>query len=87
MSRIKAISDVLDVVVLLDVNFELYPLNVGDKVSFVLATTLSLNEGARDCYKKDKWNAYINEKTLADDYNYVMYGKVYKYEEYGSHKA
>lgn len=87
VSRIKAVSDVLDIAVLLDVNFDLYPLSVGDKISFVLATKLSQSEGSKDAYKRDKWAPHLDEKTLADDYDYVMYGKVYKYEEHKMHKA
>lgn len=81
-------SDVQDAEVLLDVNFELYPLAVGDKVLFVLTTTLQTDGNAVvDPYKKDTWYANLNKSTLADVYDYVMYGKVYKYEEPKADKA
>lgn len=87
VSRIRALSDAPKVEVYLDVNCELYPLSVGDKVFFVITTTLNTDGSTIDPYKKETWSTCINKATLADDYEYVMYGKVYKYEEHKTHSA
>ncbi|KND02558.1 DNA-directed RNA polymerase core subunit RPB8 [Spizellomyces punctatus DAOM BR117] len=87
VSRIRAEGQTLDVEVLLDVNTEIYPLEVGDKFAFLLATTLSLDGLAGDAQNKEAWRDRSGERTLADDYDYVMYGKVYKFDDSGSGKV
>ncbi|GAB7326299.1 hypothetical protein MBLNU13_g10275t1 [Cladosporium sp. NU13] len=61
----------------LDVNHELYPLSSGETVTMVLATTLNL-DGTKD---ERGWREKKGESTLADMYDYVCYGKVYRFEE------
>jgi DNA-directed RNA polymerase I, II, and III subunit RPABC3 len=61
----------------LDVNHELYPLTSGETVTMVLATTLNL-DGTKD---ERGWREKKGESTLADMYDYVCYGKVYRFEE------
>ncbi|KAM0691698.1 hypothetical protein Q7P36_007897 [Cladosporium allicinum] len=61
----------------LDVNHELYPLTTGETVTMVLATTLNL-DGTKD---ERGWREKKGESTLADMYDYVCYGKVYRFEE------
>lgn len=61
----------------LDINNELYPLAVGDTVSMCLATTLNL-DGTKD---ERGWRDRKGEPTLADLWDYVCYGKVYRFEE------
>lgn len=62
----------------LDINHELYPVSVGENIQMVLASTLNL-DGTKD----DKgWREQSRaESTLADMYDYVCYGKVYRFEE------
>ncbi|KAF9950742.1 DNA-directed RNA polymerases I, II, and III subunit RPABC3 [Mortierella alpina] len=65
----------------LDVNNELYHLEIGEKVSLVLATSLSCTT-TLEADNSEGWRENIGGgRTLADDYEYVIYGKVYKYEE------
>lgn len=83
----------------LDINNELYPLEVNQRFSLVLAKSV------RACGQKVEGNGqhivhfYVivmsgqlggssmqgydqtNQRSLADDYDYVMHGRVYKYEE------
>ncbi|ODM17872.1 hypothetical protein SI65_06660 [Aspergillus cristatus] len=63
----------------LDVNTELYPCAVGESLSMALASTLSL-DGKED--SKASWREVgMGEQTLANDYDYVCHGKVYRFEE------
>jgi len=61
----------------LDINHELYPLAPGDRVQMALATTLNL-DGSKD---ERGWRQNKDQNTLADLYDYVCYGKVYRFEE------
>jgi hypothetical protein len=60
----------------LDFNVELYPLKVGD--SFALALSSSLTpEGEKDSgIETQSWRLEEGKGGLADEYEYVMYGKV-----------
>ena len=63
----------------LDVNTELYPVSVGDNLSLCLASTLA-NDGSKDDGKS--WRDIAKgESTLADHYDYVMHGRVYRFED------
>lgn len=63
----------------LDINSELFPVTKGATVSVALARSLSLDSElpAGTGYRQAK----PGERSLADDYDYVMYGTVYKFEE------
>ena len=77
----------------LDINTELFPCHVGETLQVVLATTLSLDGGnrgdgeqqARDDSNESKgWRdvrGAPEEATLADMYDYVCHGKIYKFED------
>jgi hypothetical protein len=69
----------------LDINNELYPLQTGETFTLLLAETLSLegksNEGEG---KEHGWRPpREGEQTLADLWDYVCYGKVYRHEDLG----
>ncbi|CAA6657253.1 unnamed protein product [Spirodela intermedia] len=79
VSRIVAHSEQFDMDMQLDVNTDVYPMHVGDKFTMVLAPTLSL-DGTPD-------SGYFTQgtrKSLADKFEYVMHGKLYKISEEGS---
>lgn len=68
---------------LLDVNTELYPCAVGETLRIVLATSLAL-DGSKDDGKgyRDAGKLGLGgEATLADMFDYVCHGKIYKFEE------
>ncbi|KAM3080577.1 DNA-directed RNA polymerases I, II, and III subunit RPABC3 [Clarireedia jacksonii] len=68
---------------LLDVNTELYPCAVGETIRIVLATSLAL-DGSKDDGKgyRDAGRLGLGgEATLADMFDYVCHGKIYKFEE------
>ena len=79
VSRITLNSMAMDVRITLDINSQLYPVVVGDTVNIVLASTLAL-DGTKDDGKG--WReAARGEATLADLYDYVCHGKIYRFEE------
>lgn len=66
----------------LDINSELFPCAVGETMHVVLATTLSL-DGSKDDDKgwRDVGKGGDAPATIADLYDYVCHGKIYKFEE------
>jgi DNA-directed RNA polymerases I, II, and III subunit RPABC3 len=73
VSRLKALGDNYEMTLKLDFNSEIYPLDAKEKIEVVLARTLQLDG-------QDEKRHYVQRpgKTLMDDYEYVMSGKVYK---------
>ncbi|KAI0910816.1 DNA-directed RNA polymerases and 3 polypeptide [Ustulina deusta] len=63
----------------LDVNIDLFPCLIGENLQVVLATTLAL-DGNRDNEERG-WRDVRGESTLADMYDYVCYGKIYRFED------
>jgi DNA-directed RNA polymerase I, II, and III subunit RPABC3 len=76
VSRILAQGENYGSDLLLDINFELFPLKIREKFTLALSSTLNL-DGTPDDGTFDQ----SGRETLADRYDYVMYGRVYKYEE------
>ncbi|KAF3915157.1 hypothetical protein ABW20_dc0104061 [Dactylellina cionopaga] len=67
----------------LDVSHDLYPVQAGETIELVLASTLKL-DGSSDIEKaKQGWRDLDETPTLADGYDYVCYGKIYRFEEAG----
>ncbi|CAG8494218.1 15700_t:CDS:2 [Racocetra fulgida] len=80
---------------IIDVNTDLYPLDIGDRVNVILTTSLALDPSkaqsedmitgatsAEEMTQKASWREKSStERDLSDEYEYVMYGKVYKYDE------
>ncbi|KAK0714942.1 hypothetical protein B0H67DRAFT_490951 [Lasiosphaeris hirsuta] len=64
----------------LDINKELFPCAVNDSLHVTIATTLSL-DGTKDDERgwRDTSKTGAGEQTLADTYEYVCYGKIYKF--------
>nr|CAB3468898.1 unnamed protein product [Digitaria exilis] len=60
----------------LDIATEIYPMRAGDKFNMVLAPTLNL-DGTPDT----GYYTQAGRKTLADKFDYVMHGKLYKISE------
>ncbi|KAL1361908.1 hypothetical protein HN51_010218 [Arachis hypogaea] len=76
VTRIEARSERFDMFMHLDINSEVYPLKVGQKCALLLVPTLNL-DGTPDT------GYYIggNRHSLADNFEYVMHGKLYKITE------
>ena len=70
---------------ILDVNTQLYPVEIGEKFRLLLASTLN-EDGTADDY--DYQPGASNAPSRADHFEYVMYGKVYRLEsEAGSSES
>ena len=79
VSRISAYSEDRATFLMLDVNTELFPLSETDRVKVALALTLNL-DGSKDDTKG--WREVgMGEQTLANEYDYVCHGKIYRFEE------
>lgn len=69
-----------DIKITLDINSELFPVKANDSLTIVLASVLG-NESSM-LTSNGSWRPPKNDdRSLADDYDYVMYGTVYKFEE------
>lgn len=83
VARIGGTSHGSETVMTLDINIELYPLAVGQTINCVLASSLSLDgtkddgRGWRDVARSGPGG----EATLADMFDYVCHGKIYKFED------
>jgi DNA-directed RNA polymerases I, II, and III subunit RPABC3 len=82
VARIQCTSADSQTLMTLDVNIELLPCAVSETMHVVLATTLSL-DGSKDDDKgwRDVGKGGDAPATLADLYDYVCHGKIYKFEE------
>lgn len=93
VARLSATSTDNQTELKLDVNTELFPCREGETLQVVLATNLSL-DGSRDDEQgaggeaaAKGWRdvragvAGAEESTLADMYDYVCHGKIYKFED------
>lgn len=65
-----------DVSLELDINCDLYPLELNDKFTFALASTL-----APDGTPGAEHFESSSGPSLMDQYEYVMYGKIYKWKQ------
>lgn len=95
VSRLQARSSNLGMELSLDFNHELYPLRPNETITLVLASSLQTTAStattgaaagasgpAEDKIDRDTWRPTIGRsKGLDADYDYVMYGKVYKFDE------
>ena len=79
VTRLNANNENGDTTMNLDVNKELFPCFTGDRLQLLLASTLSL-DGSKDDGKGWR-DVGRGEASVADDYDYVCHGKVYRFEE------
>ena len=79
VSRIFGHTENGDTELELDVNTELYPIVKGERIQFILASTLNI-DGTRDDGKGWR-DVGRGEQSLADTWDYVCHGKIYRFEE------
>jgi len=81
VSRIFGTSTDSQITMSLDINHELFPVEAGQTLSLVLATTLALDGSAKGD-NDSMWRSVGKQgvTTLADMYDYVCYGKNYRME-------
>jgi len=76
VSRLICESENYEMDLVLDVNTDIYPIEPGERLTLALATSLDLKGRGDQGY----WDYGESERaTLADRYEYVMYGRVFKY--------
>ncbi|CAI5755547.1 unnamed protein product [Candida verbasci] len=69
-----------DIKITLDINNELFPVKSKDSLTITLAS--SLGNDSSMVTSNGSWRPPRDgERSIADDYDYVMYGTVYKFEE------
>ncbi|KAI8469993.1 MAG: RNA polymerase [Monoraphidium minutum] len=79
VSRYVLKSDLYEFEVTLDINIDIFPLQVGEKVNLCLSHTIH-KDGTAETGKYDKtFPTFTKKETLLDSYDYVMHGKVFKY--------
>ncbi|CAH9136596.1 unnamed protein product [Cuscuta epithymum] len=76
VDRIVAKGNQFEKTMVLDVNSQIYHIDVKDKLKIVLVSTINL-DGTPD----SGYYLQGNRKSLADDYEYVMQGKLYRIPE------
>ncbi|KXZ43370.1 hypothetical protein GPECTOR_92g593 [Gonium pectorale] len=81
VSRFVCHSDLYEMDLHIDINTELFPLQRNDKFSFVLAWTLNLDATPGSKLYDADFPAISGRRTLMDNYDYVMHGKVFKYKD------
>ena len=85
VSRIEAHSTSQEFQLTVDINTELFPVRVNDNLTVMLSSSLSLDE--TETVQNGSWRApQPGERSLADDYDYVMYGTAYRFEEVAGEK-
>ncbi|KAH6917230.1 RNA polymerase I [Coprinopsis sp. MPI-PUGE-AT-0042] len=80
VSRLYANSKNYDMKLTLDYNIELFPLEDGQSFALALASSLSRAGSKDDEDEQPAWRPDVKRQGLDDDYDYVMYGKIYKYD-------
>ncbi|KAI0131994.1 RNA polymerase Rpb8 [Xylariales sp. AK1849] len=82
VARITATSDDNATQMTLDINIELFPCHEGESLAVVLATSLSLDGQKGSELDEKGWRDIKGgESTLADMFDYVCHGKIYKFED------
>ncbi|WZN66344.1 DNA-directed RNA polymerase [Chloropicon roscoffensis] len=74
VSRYICQSDLYDMHLTLDINTEIYPLDVGEHFKLLLTDSI---EGEKKDFGQAVWD---QTGTQMDDYDYVMHGKIFKIE-------
>lgn len=82
VSRIQARNDNNNVLLTLDINTELYPVHAGLKFTLVLTKHIAFDANGAPLEAEEAWRV----SSLADKYEYVMYGRVFKFEDISSSK-
>ncbi|KAK9833300.1 hypothetical protein WJX81_004500 [Elliptochloris bilobata] len=79
VSRFKCRSDLYEMDLLIDINVDVYPMEVGEKYSLALSSTLTLDGTPTE----PLYNAAMQStrSTLMDNYDYVMFGRIFKYKD------
>ncbi|OHT05567.1 DNA-directed RNA polymerases I, II, and III subunit RPABC3 [Tritrichomonas foetus] len=81
VQRIEAENPNGDSKLILDINTQIYPMRLNMVFSLVLTSQIS----AEAPNNNQHWHPNQLKNSIATKYEYVMYGKVYRYEEESAH--
>lgn len=76
ISRISALSQTYNLELTLDVNTEIYPIKTDERFSLALCTNMR-----KDNEPDDGFLDQSGAESHADDFEYVMHGKVFKHHQ------
>ena len=79
VSRVEGTAEDSQCKINMDVNSEIYPMS--KDVLYSILITKSLNTDGTSCPNSFNYNMYLNKNTLMEKFDYVMYGKVFKFSE------
>lgn len=82
VSRIHASSALYEMKMVLDLNTDIYPVAVGDKLTICLASSLNPAVGPPST-SSGYVQSISGEPSLMDKFDYVMHGKVFKFKGRG----
>lgn len=74
VNRLAATGTTFECDLLLDTNCQVYNIKQGEKITLVLASTLHLDGSPADHFS---FTPHATEPTLADNYEYVMHGRIF----------
>ena len=77
VNRLAATGTTFECDLLLDYNCQIYTLLEGEKMTLVLASTLNLDGSPDDHTSYNPAASHRADRTLADNYEYVMHGRVF----------
>ncbi|KAL3770405.1 hypothetical protein ACHAW5_002322 [Stephanodiscus triporus] len=77
VNRLAATGTTFECDLLLDYNCQIYTLLEGEKMTLVLASTLNLDGSPDDHTSYNPATSHRADRTLADNYEYVMHGRVF----------
>ncbi|WFD41059.1 DNA-directed RNA polymerases I, II, and III subunit RPABC3 [Malassezia japonica] len=82
VSRIIAHSPTLDMSLSIDIATDIYPIATGQQLTFQLVSSLrrEKGEGEESQADRESWRVDSGDD-LSADFDYVMYGKIFKYDE------
>ena len=81
VSRIEATAEDSQCRINMDINIDIYPINKDSLYSLLI--TKSLNTDGAASPNTFNYEMYIKKNTLIEKYDYVMYGKIFKFSEEG----
>lgn len=96
VSRVIAHSSTLDMTLSLDIATDIYPVHVGQQLTFQLTSSLHRQKTSDDTADRESWRLeQPGAQGIAEEYDYVMYGKVrghtnlqiFKYDERSSEQV
>mmetsp|Transcript_4696 Transcript_4696/g.7867 ORF Transcript_4696/g.7867 Transcript_4696/m.7867 type:complete len:155 (-) Transcript_4696:12-476(-) len=78
VSRLSCTSDIHEVQMMLDINMDIYPVRLNEEFSVLIASTLT--PGTDSAAEAGEFNQRMEESPLFKEYEYIMFGRVFRYK-------